>query len=88
MSIHFEKPMNQEALQAIQKLFGDQIAAIDNRNVLLDNFNQIHQKEMSSIARKAKQPLTLNLNGIGDVVEMSDETKYQVTKNGWRKINE
>jgi len=86
MSIQFEKPMNEETVEAIKKAFGKKIAVMDRKNVLLENLSMISQKKMSAIAKKAKQPITLNLHDNDDIVEMSDGTKYQVTNEGWRKV--
>ena len=34
----------------------------------------------------AKQPVRVELNDIGEIKEMSDGTKYQVTPQGWKKL--
>ncbi len=85
MSMQFEKPMNEETVEAIKKAFGEKIAVMDRKNVLLENLSMISQEKMSAIAKKTKQPVALNLHDNGDIVEMSDGTKYRVTENGWRK---
>ena len=86
MSIQFEKPMNEETVEAIKNTFGDKIAVMDDKNVLLERLSEVHQKTMSAIAKKAKQPAGLNMHSEGDIVEMSDGTKYKVTSQGWEKI--
>jgi len=86
MSMQFEKPMNEETVEAIKKAFGEKIVVMDRKNVLLENLSMTPQKKMSAIAKKTKQLVALNLHDNGDIVEMSDGTKYQVTDKGWRKI--
>ena len=86
MSIQFEKPMNEETVEAIKKAFGEKIAVIDGKNVLLEKLTAVYQGKMSAIAKKAKQPATLNIHAEGDIVEMSDGTKYQASPRGWKKI--
>lgn len=88
MSIQFDKPMSKETEQRLKQMFGASIAVIDDRNVLLENLTrEIKQKEMSAIAKEEKQPITLNIHHeIGDIVEMSDGTKYEVTEKGWKKV--
>ena len=87
MSIQFDQPMNEETMQHIRKMFHGKIAVVDDRRVLLDDLKEaFNRRQMSDLARTAKQPVTLNLHGRGDIVEMSDGTKYQVTDRGWKKI--
>jgi hypothetical protein len=86
MSIQFDEPMNEESSEMIKKMFGDVVVVSDEQNVLLEKLTDIHQKEMSLLAKTAKQPVTAKMHDDGDIVEMIDGTKYQVTKRGWRKI--
>ena len=86
MSMQFEKPMDEETAKRIKEMFGDNITVMDKKNVLLERLSEIHQKEMKAIANKAEQPVTVNIHDKGDIVTMSDGTKYQVTQKGWRKV--
>jgi len=86
MSIQFENPMNEETAERIKKTFGDKIAVIDERNVLLERLSEINQKEMKAIANTAGQPVTVNIHDQGDIIEMSDGTKYCVTTKGRMKV--
>ena len=86
MSIQFDEPMNEETTERIKELFGDKIAVIDEKNVLLERLSEIHQKDMKTIANKAGQPTTMTIHKQDDIVEMSDGTKYRVTRKGWRKV--
>ena len=88
MGMHFENPIDDETMDLIKKKFIGHIAVADQQNILLEKLNEkiIHQKDMSEIARKANQPATLKMYDQDDVVEMTDGTKYQVTKSGWKKL--
>jgi len=43
---------------------------------------------MKKIANAAKQPVSIELNDLGEVKTMQDGTKYEVTPNGWKRIKE
>ena len=87
MSINFEKPIDEKAMKKISKLFGDSIVAQDQLTTLLDNAPPFEAGEMTKLANMVKQSVTIEVNKEGDVKEMSDGTKYKVTKEGWRKTN-
>ena len=86
MSINFEHPINEEALNLIQETFGTPIAQ-DERTVLLDRVGVIKQQQMKAIANAAKQPATIEVHSKGDIKTLSDGTRYQVTSRGWIKLD-
>ena len=86
MSINFESPMDDTTKNLINKIFGDKVAAYDEKTVLLEGLNKANQSEFKALANVAKQPVTLELHEHGDIKEMSDGTRYQVTSRGWEKI--
>jgi len=86
MSMQFEQPMDEETEKRVKQMFAGNIAVIDEQNVLLEKLTEIQQKEMSKLAKTAKQPVTVNIHDQGDIVKMSDGTEYQVTKQGWQKV--
>ena len=88
MSIQFKRPMDKETTEALEKFLGENIAVMDDKNVLVENLSEAHQKEMSNIVKTTRQPAAINIHDEDDIVEMSDGTKYQVTKKGWKKNNE
>ena len=89
MSISFEENMNDETRELIEKQFGDKIKLMDKKNVLLERLNEgFKQDDFKEIANTAKQPVTLELHGGGEIKTMSDGTQYQVTKSGWVKVKE
>ena len=84
MSIQFEKPMNNETADRIKEAFGNKIAVMDEKNVLLE---RLEESEISKwIPDTANQPVTVNIHDQDDIVVMSDGTKYKVTQKGWRKV--
>ena len=86
MSMSFDNPMNEVTKKLIEAMYGEDIAAIDDKMGLIDNMTPIHSKEMRYVAHTAKQPATVTIHDEGDIVEMSDGTKYRVGPNGWRRF--
>lgn len=90
MSLNFEHPMNPEAANLLRQLIEQgrlpQPVVQDNRQVLFNDTTRISQKEMAELANAAKQPVTVELNELDEVKELSDGTKYRVTNRGWIKI--
>lgn len=91
MSMNFNDPMNDEALEMFRQMVdaGDlpQPVAMDDRRALFNDALKMEQKKMGDLARAAKQPITVELNEEGEIKEMSDGTKYRVTSRGWVKID-
>ena len=87
MSISFEDPMNDEAREAFYKIFGTEVVAMDERQVLL-NKRDFKQSDMKIVANAAKQPAQLEMHGEGDIKTMSDGTRYKVTSRGWQKLTD
>lgn len=86
MSMNFTQPVNDEAFTKIKELFGEP-AASDRKTLLFDEMNEIRQKDMKEVANLAKQPVTIEIHGEGEIKTLSDGTRYQVTPRGWRKLN-
>lgn len=85
MSIQFDDPVNEETRQRIREAFGEAVAS-DEKTFLFDNMREIHQKTMKEIANTAKQPATVGLHRQGEIVTLSDGSRYEVTPRGWRRI--
>lgn len=84
MSINFDNDMGSEARAMIQSLFN--VAAIDERTALIGQMEQAFlQQQMGAIARAAKQPVTLELNKIGDRKEVGGVV-YELDEKGWRRL--
>jgi hypothetical protein len=85
MSLNFHDPMNEQASAFIKKLF--EPTAMDEQQVLLNDLtDKVDQANMKELANLAKQPVTLEINELGEIKEMSDGTKYRLTLQGWRKL--
>lgn len=85
MSINTEQPMNAATAARLREMFGEPVAA-DPKTMLFDKLKALDQREMSDVARIAGQPVTVEVNGPGEVKTMSDGSKYQVTSQGWKKL--
>ena len=86
MSICFNEPVGPETEAMIDKLFGKAIAS-DGKTFLFDQRPELLQRQMTELANKAKQPVTVELNAEGEIKTMMDGTQYRVTPKGWRKID-
>ena len=90
MSINFEHPMNSVALEKLRELITDgslpNPVALDEFRALFNDTLELQQRKMTELANAAKQPVTVELNEIGEIKVMSDGTKYRVTNKGWIKI--
>ena len=87
MSINFNNPVDPEASSMIKELFGKPVAE-DDKTFLFNQQLELHQKQMSELARKAGQPVVVELNSEGEIKTMRDGTRYQVTPKGWRKLTD
>lgn len=88
MSMQFDEAMDEKSKAAIMKAFGDTMAVSDEKTALFDNLTEEKQEEFEAFPYEIDQNVTTKIHKGGDVVEMSDGTKYQVTTKGWRKIYE
>jgi hypothetical protein len=84
MSINFDDPMNEEARALVKKLFDEPVAQ-DEHTVLLDSIPTMFQKQMKELANAAKQPVSAEINSVGDTKPMDDGTIYKLTSEGWKK---
>jgi len=84
MSIDFEKPMNEEEIDELRKIFGKDLDAVDAETALLSG--NIDCEKTKKLANEINQVVTVELNDVGDIKTMSDGTKYRCTPRGWIKI--
>ncbi|MEN8171399.1 MAG: hypothetical protein ABFS03_00815 [Chloroflexota bacterium] len=84
MSMSFDKPLDKEQQEILDKLMGDSLVARDERLALFES-RVLHREEMGKLANELKQPVKVEINNVGDEKTMSDGTKYKRTKQGWRK---
>jgi len=87
MSINFDEKPNAEALQFLGSIMGQEKAS-DGKSFLFDDMRTINQREMTTLANKAKQPVTCSIHEEGAIKELSDGTRYRVTSRGWIRIVE
>ncbi len=83
MSVNFEKPMNEDAQNQLQNLFGEHVAQ-DSHTTLFNKMAELDRKIMSELAKTAGQPVVVELNSLGDTKEV-DGIKYILTSEGWQK---
>ena len=61
MIIQFQGPVTEKQQEMIKKMFGDDVAAIDSRTVLI-NGRHFNQQDLKEIANETNQVVTLELN--------------------------
>ena len=85
MNITFDDPPNKDARAAMKAFFGQPIV-YDEKTFLFDSLPPLEGKQLTKIANKAGQTMTVGLHGEGEIKTLSDGTQYKVTSQGWRKI--
>ena len=85
MSMNFDRPLTDEQQQVFREFMGDRVEAMDKSTALLNTRNFVGS-EMSDLARKLNQVVTLEMNEPGEIKTLSDGSRYQVTPEGWRKL--
>lgn len=83
VSVNSKKPTSNAERSAIKEIIGKPVAG-DEKTQLFDKLPMMQPKKMGNLARLVNQVITLELNEIGDVKELSDGTKYEATKQGWK----
>ena len=84
MSVNFEDPMNPEAKQFMREVFGKSVAQ-DDKTALFDKVGTLHQTQMKKLANIAEQPVSVEINSIGDIKEVGG-VKYQLDEAGWKRL--
>ena len=85
MSVNFEDPMNKEARAMLKKLFGEPVAQDEFKQLFNNRMEKIQQQEMKKLANAAGQPVTVELNSIGDRKDVGGIV-YELDEVGWRKL--
>lgn len=86
MSINFQDPTSAEVQRMIGEAFGKAVAT-DSKTFLFDALpDPMERSKMAAIAREAAQPMSTELNAIGDIKTMEDGTQWRLTPAGWHKI--
>ena len=86
MSINFQDPTSAHVQRMMAEAFGKAVAT-DGKTFLYDELpDPMERSKMAAIAREAAQPLSTELNIIGDIKTMEDGTQWRLTPTGWHKI--
>jgi len=86
MSMNFNDPMSADTKSMLNEFFGDDINIVDSKTALFNSVVDLNQQFMKEIANTSNQVVSVELNDLGDVKTLEDGTKYQVTKQGWKKL--
>lgn len=86
MSIQFENPMDEETQRRLREWFGPQIAAMDERLVLLNRL-ELESTKMQDLANRTKGPVVVELHDEGEIKTLGDGTRYRVTAAGWKRMD-
>ncbi len=84
--MQFDKPMNDETREMIDKMFGPGVP-MDDKTALI-KFKSLDGRKMTNVANAAKQPVTVSMVGEGEVKTLADGSQYQVTPRGWIKLEQ
>ncbi len=84
MSMNFEHPITEQQQDFVRELMGDKVKALDEKVALFDS-RAFRQNEMKQIANEVNQPVTVELNDIGDRKEVGGIV-YELDAKGWRKL--
>jgi len=84
MSVNFKDPMNEKARSMLREMFGEPVAQDDFKQ-LFNKRMEMQQKKMKELANVAKQPVTVELNSIGDRKDVGGIV-YELDESGWRKL--
>ena len=83
MSMNFKDDINEDAKSMLRKMFD--VDVMDDRTALVNNMPELNSKLMGDLARAAKQPVTVELNKIGDRKDVGGII-YELDEKGWRKL--
>lgn len=87
MSISTQSPMNPEFLKKLEELQGKP-AVSDATTALYDQLCAMTSKQGGDLARAQGEPVSVELNEIGDIRTLADGSRYQVTPHGWKKLKD
>jgi len=85
MSINFNDVPSEFVRLKMEELFGKPVAS-DGKTNLFDELFEIDQRDMKALANAAGQPVSVEMNSVGDIKTMDDGTQWRLTPNGWHKL--
>lgn len=83
MSMSFEQDINPEMQERMKEMLN--ITAIDKRTALFEKGDFLDQKKFKEIANMTNQPVTVQLNEIGDRKEVGGVV-YELDEKGWKRL--
>jgi hypothetical protein len=84
MSVNFPRPVGQNVKDMLREALGQPVAA-DDQTFLHDRLKPLDQRVMSQIAREANQPVSVEMNEIGDV-KVIRGVQWLLEKDGWVRL--
>lgn len=85
MSVIFPSIPNELAIKMMEEYFGKPVAS-DGKTNLFNELPEIESRLVKAIANAAEQPVSIEMNSIGDIKTMEDGTQWRLTPTGWHKI--
>ena len=86
MSINFDEPISEDVRQTLLERFGMPVAH-DDKTFIYNDLKDLNRSEMTAIANKAKQCVSVELHSIGDT-KVIKRVCYELTAKGWIKQSE
>lgn len=84
MSMSFQNELTEDKQSFVRDILKEQVVAIDERTALLKG--ELLQSKMKQVANELNEPVSVELNEVGEIKTMSDGSRYKVTKQGWLKL--
>lgn len=84
MSVNFTLPVGQSVKDMLHEALGRPVVA-DDTTFLHDRLKPLDQRVMSQIAREANQPVSVEMNEIGDT-KVIQGVQWCLEKDGWVRL--
>lgn len=81
MSVNYKNPIDDETNAEMKRIFGEPLVS-DELTALYDEMGTLNRKEMGALAKMAGQPVTVELNSVGDTKEINGHP-WELTEAGW-----
>ena len=83
MSVNFPEKIDDKAHAMLQDIFGDSVAE-DRKTYLFDKIGDLNRRKMSDLAKATGQPVSVELNDVGDAKTVGDDL-FRLLEEGWEK---
>lgn len=84
MSVNFTLPVGKSVKDMLREALGEPVAA-DDTTFLHDRLKPLDQRVMSQIAREANQPVSVEMNDIGDI-KVIQGVQWRLETTGWVRL--